>query len=636
VRTVGAHLGVIVAFALPAVVLWWHAWSGGPASTVRCDCLDPGQQVWFVAWPAYALLHGFHLFSTTWLWPSRGVNLLSNASSPLVGVVLAPVTWLFGPFVATTVALTLAPALSAYGCFLACRRVVSFAPAWWVGGLLFGYSPFVVENVVQGHLGLALLVVPPLVVVLLHEILVRRRWSPVASGVALGLLLFAQFLISQEILLLTLLAAAAGVVLAAAVSPRQIKAAFASALRASAIAAVVAGATLAYPVWFMLKGPEAVEGSIWNGAQVLFVSKAYDIWNAGHYLSHLASFPPGAGQGPPVEFLGIAVLAAAALALALAWRRRVVWVLAAVAVVTTVCSFGTGVWVSPTKAYFWKWLPWRFVIDRPVFENVEAVHFSAFADLALALIIAVGIGAAHSWSGWKQAPTAIRGFGVVALAGAVLAMVVPQWATYGAPVAVQKVSLPPWYATVGRTVPVGSVVASYPFPASAALESRPLVWQAADGMRFRLAGGYVKYPGPGQGVIGTGPKGSATWTLDALTSASAGTAFTPTPSEIVALRQALRRWQVSYVVVADTGPVPVEAAGLFTAVTGSAPRLSHRAWVWDLRAGRPPTPPAAAVEATSFISCRTPAVRLGAVSPDRALPQQFNRCIVRGVTASSS
>src|SRR5271168_3379978 len=52
-RWTGAvQLGILVAFTAPAVVLWWHAWSGGPGSTIRCECLDPGQQVWFVAWPA--------------------------------------------------------------------------------------------------------------------------------------------------------------------------------------------------------------------------------------------------------------------------------------------------------------------------------------------------------------------------------------------------------------------------------------------------------------------------------------------------------------------------------------------------------------------------------------------------------
>ena len=53
-----------------------------------------------------------------------GANLLSNTSGTLVGVVLGPVTWLWGPVAATNVALTLAPALSAWGCWVAVRPFV--------------------------------------------------------------------------------------------------------------------------------------------------------------------------------------------------------------------------------------------------------------------------------------------------------------------------------------------------------------------------------------------------------------------------------------------------------------------------------------------------------------------------------
>ena len=115
-----------------------------------------------------------------------------------------------------------------------------------------------------------------------------------------------------------------------------------------------------------------------------------------------------------------------------------------------------------------------------------------------------------------------------------------------------------------------------------------MVWQAEDGMRFRLAGGYVKVPGRGNGVIGTGPVGSATWTLDALTLAygrQAKTQFTLTGLEVRNLRSALHRWDVSYIVVTDTGAAPVEAAALFTAVTGVVPVVSHRAWVWTMHHG---------------------------------------------------
>lgn len=631
-RRLAVQLAVIAVFAVPAVILWWHAWSGGAGSTVRCACLDPGQQVWFVAWPAYALLHGLSPFSTTWLWPSHGVNLLSNASSPLVGVVLAPVTWVFGPFVATTVALTLAPALSAWGCWLACRRFVTWLPACWVAGFLFGYSPFVIENVDQGHLGLALLVVPPLIVVVLHEILVRRQWPPAWSGVALGVLLAAQFLISQEILLLTVMTAVLGVIVAAVLAPRRVVAAFAYAISAVAVAAVVTGLLLAYPVWYMLAGPEAIKGSLWSGAQVFFVSFAYDIWNAGPFAHHLPSFGPGTGQGPPVEFLGVAVLVVAAVALVVSWRTRATWVIAVCAVVATACSFGSAVYGSADHADFVKWLPWQWVTKDVILDNVEAVHFAALADLALAIVIAMGIAAVRSWTVWTKVPSPVRLIGLALLCAVVAAMFVPEWRTYQAPLVVEKVRLPPWFATVARTVPERSVVAAYPFPTSAALESRPMVWQAADGMRFRLAGGYVKVPGRGHGVIGTGPVGSATWTMDALTSRPPDKTFAATALVVRNLRTALRQWDVSYIVVTDSGPVPVEAAGLFTAATGTLPHVSHRAWVWRIpkRSSFTGTP---VLAAASFQTCRSSTAAYGPVASRRPLPQTFNRCIAAGIVA---
>jgi hypothetical protein len=626
---VATQLGCIIVFTLPAVLLWWRAWSGGASSTIRCSCLDPAQQVWFVAWPAYALLHGLSPFSTTWLWPAHGVNLLSNASSPLVGVVLAPVTWVFGPFVATTVALTLAPGLSAWACWRACRRFVAWAPACWVAGFLFGYSPFVVENVNQGHLGLALLVVPPLILIVLHEILVRRQRSALWCGTALALLLVAQFLISQEILTLTVLTAAFGVVVCA------VGVALPFSLRAFVIGAALTAAILAYPVWFMLAGPEAIKGSVWSGVQVIFVARAFNLWSAGPYTLHLPMFPPGVGQGPQVEFLGVAVLVTAAVAVAAAWRRRLAWVLAVTAVVATVCSWGSALWLSPDHIDSSSLLPWQWVTHDAVLDNIEAVHFAAFVDLAVAVIIAMGIDAARSWSFWGKVPAVTRLVGIVLLCAVVEAMVVPLWRSYQAPLVVQKVAVPPWYRTVATTVPEGSVVASYPFPASAAAESQPMVWQAADGMRFRLAGGYVKVPGPGQGVIGTGPRGSATWTMDTLTSArgSAVGRFTLTTTEVRKLRAALRRWDVSYIVVSDAGPAPVEAAGMFTAVTGTLPIVSHRAWTWNLRTAPGPFPANAASAAATFQSCRFFTPALGVVPSGRDLPQGLNSCIAAGAPA---
>jgi len=224
---------------------------------------------------------------------------------------------------------------------------------------------------------------------------------------------------------------------------------------------------------------------------------------------------------------------------------------------------------------------------------------------------------------------------IAVLGGATALVMLPMWLTYEAPLAVDTVELPPWYATAAHQVPEGSVVASYPFPASASLVSEPMLWQAEDGMRFRLAGGYIKVPGPGVGVIGEGPPDSATRTLDDLTQGSSPTAqhFSLTATKLENLRTALRTWSTAYIVVTDTGVAPTEAAAVFTAATGAVPRISHRAWVWDLEAHPLRGPYDAAAAAGAFGACLTTTTQLGQVPSSLPLPQTLNQCVTGGSPA---
>ena len=123
-----------------------------------------------------------------------GVNLLDNTSELALGVVLAPVTWVFGPVASLNVALTLAPALSALAMFLLLRRWVRWAPAAFVGGLLYGFSPLVLVSLSDAHLMLGWAVVPPLVVACVDELALppaprRRRRRPGPRPAARGAVL---------------------------------------------------------------------------------------------------------------------------------------------------------------------------------------------------------------------------------------------------------------------------------------------------------------------------------------------------------------------------------------------------------------------------------------------------------------
>ena len=216
---------------------------------------------------------------------------------------------------------------------------------------------------------------------------------------------------------------------------------------------------------------------------------------------------------------------------------------------------------------------------------------------------------------------------------AALGICVPMWRTYSVPTAIERVDLPPWFSTDALTVPAGAVVLTYPFPASASLASEPMVWQAVDGMHFKLAGGYVKVPGPDGHPLTSGPPGSATNSLDLLTlvKLTPKAPWVPTAGEILALRDALSAWKVSYIVVTSTGQNPVYAAALMTAVSGRVPVVTHRAWEWDLVGGPEAVASSPTMASNALRSCQSTSGLFETPNDRSPLPQNADRCVSRAL-----
>lgn len=663
-RPVFRNLGFIALFSLPSVAIFWHMWSGHLASTATCACSDSGQQIWFMAWPAYALLHGLNPLFSGVVWTPKGTNLLVNASSPLIGLVLAPLTWAWGPVASTNLALTLAPGLSTWACWIACRRLVTWPWAALVGAALFGYSPFVLSSICQGHLSLGFLMIPPLILVLLDEILSKQTRPAWISGLALGLLVVAQFLISPEVLVMTSVVSVIGIFVAALLAGfAWFKEHLLHVLKASGIAAAVAAALLAYPVWFALAGPRHIVGSVWPGLN-FFGNRLNDIWAPDSLASDASAgaFGPAGHSladfgltGPNPAYLGFGVLAIVFLAVVVAWRRTATWALLATGIGSLVLSLGSAGFRKDVLASF-TWLPWQSLVKWPVLDDVLPGRFALLTELAASVLVAIGIDEARQRlltgkdrrGDPKTAPRhALRGrtvgwraqvVPIIVLCAVAAVVLVPIWRFYPIPTSTETIALPPWFETAALDVPNGSVILTYPFPASASLASEPMIWQAVDDMHFSLAGGYVKVPGADGQPFVTGPAGSATNSLIMLTISkqTPSQSWVPTSADLVALRNALTSWKVSYIVITATGPNPVFTAAVMTAVTGHVPQVSHQAWVWNLRS--PPLGGSfdAAAAASAFGSCRLSAVLYVDLSRGEAPPQGANTCISNKLSESGA
>ena len=137
---------------------------------------DGASQIWFLEWTQYALAHGHNPFFSQWQSFPTGLNVGVDTSMVALGVIFSPVTSLFGPIVTWNVLLRLAVVLSAFSMCLVLRRWTRWWPAAFFGGLIYGFSAYVTFNL--GHLFLVFVPLPPLMFLLLHEILVRQQWRP--------------------------------------------------------------------------------------------------------------------------------------------------------------------------------------------------------------------------------------------------------------------------------------------------------------------------------------------------------------------------------------------------------------------------------------------------------------------------
>ncbi|HEY8168058.1 MAG TPA: hypothetical protein VIF84_05030, partial [Candidatus Limnocylindrales bacterium] len=196
----------LATYLIFALLVTADAWTA-PASRWIGGCCDQQQTMWFLRWVPTVLERGLDPFVTLQMNAPTGVNLTWNAWTPLIGLVLAPLTVAAGPIVAYNVAIVGAFVLSGLAAFIVLRRYAVGMAGPLVGGAVYGFSPYVVSHAAL-HLNLAAVWMPPVALLLLDELLIRRRRSPIALGAAIGVLAGLQLLIFEEVLATGAVAAA--------------------------------------------------------------------------------------------------------------------------------------------------------------------------------------------------------------------------------------------------------------------------------------------------------------------------------------------------------------------------------------------------------------------------------------------
>src|ERR1700722_2052619 len=196
----GSRLGSAVVIAIYCLVGAAAFWPVLPDISTRLFGADwdYAQSVWFLGWIPHALAHGLNPFFSGAMFAPAGVNLAQNTSSPLLGLMTAPLAAMTTPVVIANLVMVTAMPISAAAAYIVLRKWRVWVPAAGLGGLVYGFSPYMVGQSL-GHVDLMFLPLPPFIAYTVAAI-VRRDGPPVRLGVRLGFLVVAQYFISPEIL----------------------------------------------------------------------------------------------------------------------------------------------------------------------------------------------------------------------------------------------------------------------------------------------------------------------------------------------------------------------------------------------------------------------------------------------------
>jgi hypothetical protein len=613
-------LGAGLVYLGISLLVWWNLWTTHPTSTTICGCGDPSLFTWFLAWPAHAILHGQNpLYSAAMLHPD-GVNLLSNTSELAIGTVLAPITWIFGPVATLNVALILTPVLSALGMYVLLRRWVAWSPAALIGGFAYGFAPFLLLNLTSAWFMVSLGVVPPLIVLFLDELLVRQSRRPIATGVALGLLVALQFFIGTELLLIVVVSAAIGVgllVLVAALSrPAELRSHFRFAATGLVAGVATAVVLLAYPLWFTVAGPAHLGGTIWPQSRLQYAGVSVrDLLLpappkingfTGYVVNHLVGGYQGTVLSP--AYVGLGVLSVIVGGFIAFRRDQKMWFFGAMTAISLVLAVGA------KKGHP---LPWTYLTHLPQFDNIIPTRFLVVTWGAIAILVALIVD--HTYDAvehrWTANARKMPRIAAALAAGSVAVIAIAPQTAYLAgtlPLATQAVVLPTWFRTEAPRLPPHQILLTIPDPSG--LEESAATWQAVEGMSYSMVGG----PGPSGAPSRAGTEAAGAKELAALSYFDPHTTFDPVP-----IQHALRAWGVSTIVVPDQSNLPsymqvpsvTLAAALMTAATGRKPVLQSDAWVWT---GADRTPPAQIASPSRIKSCAQGLPKGGAPAVSRA------------------
>jgi hypothetical protein len=433
---------------------------------------DPTAFFWFIAWWPYALSHHLNPLFTRLLWAPQGASLAWATPIPFPTLVAAPITNLYGPVAAYNLLCLAAPPAAAFSTYLLCRWITGkFWPSI-LGGLIFGFSPYMLGQMLA-HVDLVMVFPVPLAILAALKYLAGEIRTRTYIG-AIAALMVVQFLCFPEVFATTVVLGAIAFAIALRVSSDRHR--LLGVIAASAAALAVATVILSPYLYAMLAAGTPHDGYYPPGlfsADILnlLVPERFNWLGTFAPIRAISARFPGFWIEHGACF-GIPLLAVAAIYCRRNWQlpatKVALWSFAAI----VIAAFGPVLLIAGKPVLP---MPWWLATHAPLIGSALPIRFAMYGFLVLAIIAAL-------WFATRDASVTIK----AVAAAAILLMMLPRFDAGFWTSAVRQPAMfidGSWRSVISPD----EIILPLPYER----QDASMLWQTTAGMGFRMASGYT-------------------------------------------------------------------------------------------------------------------------------------------------
>ncbi len=437
---------------------------------------DPPQTMWFFNWWRFSLSHGLNPFVTDWVWAPLGINLAWTTFVPLPSLISIPLQVTIGEPATYNIIAMLMPLLAAYTAFLLCRRVTGALWPSVLGGYLFGFSPYMLGQML-GHMVCIVFFPVPLIAL----IALKRLDDEISAGwfaLMLATLLIVQFLCAVELFATVTLVGGFSLLLALLVFDGDVRTRLLRLVTPIIGGYLISTAILSPYLYYMLALGRP-SGPIWPpsffSADLIgfLVPRQTVWWGSADFATAISRHFVG-NIMENGDYLGVVLIVFVEIFRRRFWPAPAAKFLTILFLAIVIAALGPNLHVAGVQGIP---MPWAVFQHLPLIEHILPVRFMMYAFLVVAVMAAI-------WFASSSAGTVSK----VAGAAIIVASIAPN---LHASFWVSDLHLPAFFADRAYASELEPREVILPLPW--AQKGNSMYWQLKSDMYFRMAGGWTGF-----------------------------------------------------------------------------------------------------------------------------------------------